>query len=187
MRNIIENYNPKSNFWEENPQFQLINPFKKLFKGDKSKDRKDSSNLMWAIALIYYPKSDLYYVDNKETIIARDMLGIKESEIDSFWDKNKELVEFFIDMSTTQAEKSLVSWEKRLKQRDTFLSEQAYSFGYVDEEGVEYKDNTKSFDDMQSKTAKFYEEYFKIRKELKEEEVMSKNKKEKSSTASGEL
>jgi hypothetical protein len=187
MRNIAESYSQKSNFWEDNPQFQLVNPFKRLYKGDKSRGKKDSSDLMWAIALIHHPKSDLYYVDGKELIIARDMLGIKDSDVDHFWERNRELVDFFVDMSLTQTEKSLMSWEKRMKQRDVFLSEQIYTFGWVDAEGNEYKDNTKSFDDMQSKTAKFYEEYFKIRKELMEEESVSKNKREKSSTAKGEL
>jgi len=187
MRNLVENFSPKNNFWEENPQFQVVGPMKRLHKNDKSRGKKDSSDLMWAIALIYHPKSDLYYVENKEGVIAKDMLGIKDSEIDSFWEKNKEIVDFFIDMALTQTEKSLVSWEKRMRQRDEFLSEQTYTFGWTDEEGNEHKDNTKSFDDMQSKTAKFYEEYFKIKKELMEEESVSKNKKEKSSTAKGEL
>jgi tRNA(Ile)-lysidine synthase TilS/MesJ len=187
MRNIIQNYNPKNNFWEENPQFQIVQPFKRFYKNDKSKGKRDSSELMWAIALIHYPKSDLYYIEDKDSVIARDLLGVKESEIESFWDKHKELIDFFVEMALTQSEKSLVSWEKRMRQRDRFLSEQVYTFGTVDEDGTEHKDNTKSFDDMQSKTAKFYEEYFKIKKELTEEESVSKNKREKSSTAKGEL
>ena len=187
MRNIVENYNPKSNFWETNPQFTAINPFKKLYKGDKSKGKKDSSDLMWAIALIYHPKSDLYYVENKEVIIAKDRLDIPEADIDNFWEKRQDIVDAFIDCSLTQAEKSLLSWEKRLRQRDAFLSEQTYTFGYTDADGVEYRDNTKSFDDMQSKTAKFYEEFFKIRKELLEEEAVNKGKKERSATADGSI
>ena len=40
---------------------------------------------------------------------------------------------------------------------------------------------------MQSKTGKFYEEFFKIKKELQDEEVLGKGKKEKSATAGGEI
>lgn len=187
MKNVSELYNQKSNFWEVNPEFTAINPFKKFYKADKDRTKIKSSNVMWAISLAYHPKSDLYYVDDKDVIIARDVCGIKESNIDGFWSEHKELVDFFMNMSLTQAEKSLLSWESRMKQRDQFLSEQSYTFGYVDEDGNEHKDNTKSFDDMQSKTAKFYEEYFKIRKELREEEILVKGKKEKSATAGGEI
>jgi hypothetical protein len=187
MRNIVENYNKNANFWELNPQFIAINPFKQLYKTDKSKDKKESSLIMWAIALAYHPKSDLYYIEDKEEKLAKDLVGIKKSDIDTFWNNNKFLVDAFIDAALSQAEKSLISWEKRLKQRDAFLAEQQYTFGYVDEEGVEYKDNTKAFDDMQSKTAKFYEEFFKIKKELQDEEILSRGKKEKSATAGGEL
>lgn len=187
MRNILENYSNQSNFWETNPQFTAINPFKKLWKGDKSKNKADSSTLMWAIALMYMPTSDLYYTSNKEEIIGQSMLNVKTIDIDSFWESKKELVDAFIDMTLTQAEKSLISWEKRLKQRDAFLEGQVYTFGYIDADGVEYRDNTKSLDDMGSKTGKFYEEFFKIKKELKEEEAVSRNKKIKSSTANGEI
>lgn len=187
MRDIVQGYNPKINFWEANPQFTVINPFKRIYKADKSKGKKDTSDMMWAIALIYHPKSDLYYVEDKEYMVARDQLNINDADIDKFWDKNKEVVDAFIDAALTQAEKSLLSWEKRMKQRDAFLSEQTYTFGYVDDDGTEHKDNTKSFDDMQSKTAKFYEEFFKIKKELLEEASVSKNKREKSATADGSI
>jgi hypothetical protein len=40
---------------------------------------------------------------------------------------------------------------------------------------------------MLSKTAKIYEELFKIKKELEEEDYINKNAKIKSATASGEL
>lgn len=187
MRNILENYNPKNNFWEEHPQFMAMGPCKKLYNADKSKNKVESSMLMWGIALCYLPSSDLYYVGNKEELIARDFLSVKGASTDKFWDKYKDIIDFFVEATLTQAEKSLVSWEKRLKQRDEFLEQQNYTFGYIDADGVEYRDNTKALDDMGSKTGKFYEEYFKIQKELKEEEASSKNKKIKSSTASGEL
>lgn len=187
MTNVLENYSPKNNFWEFNQQFTAINPFKSFYKADRSKNKKDSSDVMWAIALAHHPKSELYYVDSKESIIARDMFDVKKADVDDFWEKKRQLVDAFIDASLTQAEKSLISWEKRLKQRDAFLSEQTYTFGWSDADGIEYKDNTKSFDDMQSKTAKFYEEYFKIRKELQEEEDVVRGKKDRSATGSGDI
>jgi hypothetical protein len=171
MRSIVEQYNPEVNFWEINSQYTVINPFRKIWSSDKTRGKKSTSDLMWAICLIYHPKSDLYYVPDKEVRISMDLLKVKKSDIDSFWEENKQYVDAFLDTVLTQGERSLISWETRMKQRDTFLSEQHYHFGYVDEEGNEYKDNTKALDDMNSKTGKFYEEFFKIKKDIEEEEV----------------
>lgn len=187
MRNILENYTPEANFWEVNPQFTAINPFRQLWKGDKSRGKGTTSKLMWAIALVFHPKSDLYHITESKYLIAKDLLGVKEKDADKFWKDNKYLTDAFVDAALTQAEKSLIAWENRLKDRDEFLSNQHYTFGYTDENGIEYKDNTKALDDMAAKTAKLYEEYFKIRKELNEEEAIKKNSKIKSPTASGEI
>jgi len=187
MRNLIESYTPDTIFWDANPQFTAIEPFKSVWKKDKSRGKKTSSDKMWAIAFCHHPKSDAYYISDKEDRIPRSVLGFKkQDDVDRFWDEVSELTSVFKDAALTQAEKSLFAWNDRLKKRDAFLSEQDYSFGYVID-GVEYKDNTKSLDDMGGKTAKFYEEYFKIKRELEEESAMAKNVKIKSSTASGEI
>jgi hypothetical protein len=187
MRNIVENFTQETIFWDVNPQFTVINPFKRLWKSDKSRGKKNSSDLMWAISLAYHPKSDLYYVSDKEELIVRSHLGIKSAEkSEAFWKENDYLVKAFLDSALTEAEKSLISWNEGMKDRDMFLSNQKYTFGY-EKDGVEYKDNTRSLDDMRSKTAKIYEEYFKIKRELEEEGSVKKNAKIQSSTATGEI
>lgn len=188
MRNILENFSPGINFWDVNPQFTTVNPFRRLWKSDKSRGKGTSSNIMWAIALVYHPKSDMYYLSDAKERIAIDFLKIKEDKVDEFWEEHKELVDAFIDAALTQAEKSLRAWEIRMKKRDEFLSNQDYTFGYVDENNIEHKDNTKQLDDMLAKTAKIYEEFFKIKKELEEEAFSEESsKKVKSATAAGDL
>lgn len=173
MRNILESYSPGASFWEQNPQFTTIQPFKKLYSSDKSRKKTTSSNLMWAIAFVHYPKSDAYYVPGKESKYAVSMCGIKEADADEFWEVNNTLVEGFVDATLTQAQKSLLSWENRLKQRDSFLAKQEYHFGYTDPDGNEFKGNSKELDEMNSKTGKFYDEYNKIKKELDEDNIKS--------------
>jgi len=187
MRNILESFTPDANFWEVNPQFTTIEPFRQLWKGDKSRGKGTTSNLMWAIAHVYHPKSDMYYLSDAKERMAVDFLGIKKKDVDKFWEDKVELTDAFVDAALTQSEKSLIAWEERMKKRDKFLAEQEYTFGYMDAEGNLIKDNTKQLDDMLSKTAKIYEELFKIKKELEEEDYINKNAKIKSATASGEL
>ena len=199
MRNLTENYNKNSNFWEENPQLAVINPFKSLLKNDKSKGRLDSSNLMWAIALINHPKSDLYYVENKEDVIARDMLCIKDKDIDKFWENNKSLVDSFKDACLSQAEKSLVDWYDYMRKRDIYLKNTEYYFDQykTDNNGDNIVSKTGSFitekgtaeqlDKAWGASKSMWADYEKITKTVKEEEVVVKNKREKSSTAKGEI
>lgn len=187
MRNILEDFTPDSNFWTVNPQFTTVEPFRKLWKGDKSRNKTTTSNIMWAIALVFHPKSDIYYLSDARERVAIDFLHIKEKDADKFWEEYEHLSNAFTDAALSQAEKSLVDWEKRMKKRDKFLSEQEYTFGYIDENKIEYRDNTKQLDDMLSKTAKIYDEYFKIKKDIEEEEFINKRSKIKSPTASGEL
>lgn len=172
MEDITKSYSPNNIFWDMFPQFTIINPFKDLYSKDKSKGKKTSSTLMWAIALLYHPKSDIYNLNDKFERIAKDMLKKKP---DYDWSKHKELIDTFIDMALSQAEKSMHFWSESLKDRDDFLSKQEYHFSYsvTDPEGnmFDYKSNVKELDEMRGRTAKLYQDYFKIKKELSEEEV----------------
>lgn len=199
MRNILEGFSQKSNFWEENPQLAIINPFKLLLKNDKSKGRIDSSTLMWAIALINHPKSDLYYVENKEDVIAKDMLSVKEKDIDKFWADNKQLVDAFNNACLSQAERSLVDWYEYMKKRDIYLKNTNYYFdeykkdnngdNIVSKTGqlITEKGTAEQLDKAWGASKSMWADYEKIIKTVKEEEVTVKNKREKSSTAKGEI
>lgn len=174
MRNIVEQYSPTNNFWEVNPQFTTLEPYRRIWMSDKSRGKKCTSDIMWTIALCYHPKSDLYYVPDKETKLAMSVADISKKEVDKFWEDNKVFVEAFKEI-IPQSQRSLISWEARMKQRDKFLAEQEYHFEYVDDKGFTWKDNTKALDDMNSKTGKFYDELFKIQKDIEEEEIKSTN------------
>ena len=41
---------------------------------------------MWAVALAHHPKSDLYYIKDKEERLAKDLVGIKKDDSGEFWD-----------------------------------------------------------------------------------------------------
>lgn len=199
MRNVVESFNQKSNFWDENPQLAIINPFKTLMKNDKSKSKIDSSTLMWAIALINHPKSDLYYVENKEDVITKDMLGVKESNLEQFWIDKKPLVDAFTNACLSQAERSLVDWYDYMRKRDIYLKNTEYYFDQykVDNNGdniftktgqlVTEKGTAEQLDKAWGASKSMWADYDKITKLVREEESVVKNKREKSSTAKGEI
>jgi hypothetical protein len=176
MRNIVENFNVNNSFWEYNPSFKIASPFKELFNSDKSRGKKNSSNIMWAIALCYHPSSDLYNLPDKEVRVF-DMVKDKSFKLKDYTEYIKE----FLDTCLSEAQKSLIAWDNRMKSRDGFLANQEYSFGYEvrDEEGSlikVHKSNVKELDEMMSRTSRIYQEYFKIKKELNEEDQIKKGR-----------
>ena len=199
MRNIVENYSPINNFWDYNPQFTLVNPFRKLWKNDRSKNKNASSNLMWAIALIYHPKSDLYNIANKEEKISETVLGIKLADTEKYWEDNKEYVDAFIEAALTQAEKSLLSWCDYMKKRDVYLKNTEYYFDQykVDKMGnnvlsktgqyIVEKGTAEQLDKAWGASKSMWADYEKIIKSVMEEEELASSKKVKSGTASGEM
>ena len=48
------------NFWEVNSDYLLISEFKNLYDSDKSKNKTNSSKILWAIYFAYNPE----YRDN---------------------------------------------------------------------------------------------------------------------------
>lgn len=170
---MLDGANPSTNFWEIHPIFKTIDIFKKLYKGDTSRLKNRSSKIMWGIAMVVHPRAPLYRLDDKYDLVARDI--IKDAKFK--WDDCKDYMDLFADLCLTQAEKSLVAWDKRLKNRDNFLDTQKYTL-----------ETMKDLDDSNGKTYKLYQDYFKIRKELEEDEIKrGKANKPKSLSDAGEI
>lgn len=158
MRNITEAFKPDTIFWKVNPQFLATSPFKELYNSDKSRNKKNSSNIMWAISLCYHPESDIYYMSDKENRVF-DMIKDKSFKLDDYFNH----IEVFKDMCLSQAQKSLISWEEFMVKRDKFIKTQEYNM-----------DTGLDLDKMASATAKLYQDYFKIKKEVDEEKLSNK-------------
>lgn len=174
MDNITKDYSPKANFWEFYPAFCSVEPFGKLYRSDKTSGKSGSSAKMWAIALLCHPKSDFYYLEGKEDKIASGMK--KQHGIDIIWDELKDHIDSFVSMTVDQARKSLIAWEKRLKERDEFLEQQKWTLDYYDEQGKLCKGTADQLDRMHGTTHKHYKEYELIVKEIQELESKEQSK-----------
>lgn len=178
MRAIANDYHPNKLFWDLYPSFKDVDPFAKLYSKDKSPGKRVSSMKMWALALIYDPESDFYQLPQKEEKIKMSMernhrLKLNISELE-------ELSDDFYAMTQKQADKSLMEWEKRMKERDDFLKKQKWSFDYLNDEGKLVKGTAEQLDKMHSQTAKHYLEYEKIDKMVRELRIKEENAKKKS-------
>ena len=179
---VLDNYREGVNFWNANPQYMII--FKDLYTEDKSKNKEKSSTIMWAVFFYIHPRSDFYNLPDKDVILARDFIKDKSFK----WESYADVISRAEEAILSQAEKSLVSWDKTLKKRDEFIHSQEFTLDNYNEEGRLVKGTADQLDKMLANTNKLYQEYFKILKELKnEEDIRGKGNKIKSLSDSGEV
>lgn len=133
----IENFDADMNFWDLYPEFKFFQPFKDVYKGDKSKGRKESSIMMWFIAFCYSKSSKFKNLnpdglDGKHTVVGEDYCGDR-----NYYSKHQEqlvpLIESFIDMQYTPLEKHLKTWDDLLNKRTAFLKTQDYNLETYDD------------------------------------------------------
>jgi hypothetical protein len=181
---VLKNFDDKQNFWQVNPHFKLLGAFKEFYKNDRSRGKEESSRIMWAVAFRLDPSENNIYRnlsdDDKCKYLAKDFL--KNEKFD--WDTYSPIIDFYKSMILTQAQKSLISWNEILEMRDKQLK------GWY-KEALKSKDIglIVELDKIVALTAKFYQDYKKIKEDFDVEEtaVRGSGNKIKSLTDSGEI
>lgn len=166
------------NFWEVNSDYLLISEFKNLYDSDKSKNKTNSSKILWAIYFAYNPESKFYNIPDKLNILAKDF--IKDSKFK--WTSVKEIVDLYKSSVLSDAERALVTWGEIITMRDESLK-------LLYKQAIEAKDTDElvKLDKMISNTPKLFEDYKKIKKDYEEEKVTKKGKTIVSLSESGDI
>ena len=167
-----------NNFWETYPDLTIVEEFNKLYTKDKTKDKSDSSKMMWAIYYIVNPDSMFFYVPDKYEQIARSHLKDPKFK----WDSISKEIEKYKAFVLTDAERALVGWGEIMSMRDSSLKD-LYRVSLRDGDIKSLKD----LDTMLSNTPKMFEDYKKVRKDFEEEKTSKKGKHIKSLTESNEI
>ena len=161
---ILNNLDTDISFWELYPEFKVINPFKDFYIKDKSKLKKDSSTMMWFIALCYsksskFSRLQIDGIDGKHYVVGLDYCNNK-----NYYEENKivldEAIEMFITITYTPLERHLKTWEDLLDKRTAFLKKQEYDLGNYDD-----------LDKMAIGTDKVYSTIKRIQEELNKEDI----------------
>lgn len=165
---ILDTFDPEVNFWEVHPQLKIPKPFADLYKADKTKGKSKSSNLMWAIAYVYHPKSKFYNLplEQKQRIVAKDFL--KDKNFD--WSSIDDEIKLFKELCMTPAERSLDNFYRKLLERDQFINTHPYDFEMI----TSSKTRAEVLDAMLSKTNSLYQTYSQILDQLYKEDADSK-------------
>jgi len=161
MNSLLSNYSEKANFWKLYPVYKVTNPFKDLYKSDKSKNKINSSTLLWGILFliddsIHNPLANLP-LDEKKDIIKMDYFEDKDIN----WDDYSDLIDSFRNNLYTKFKRDLIEWEIKLEERRKFIRDTPYSLDSEIELPDGKKKTTKGtaaqLDTMAANTVKIYD------------------------------
>jgi hypothetical protein len=154
---VLDKFDTDVNFWETNPQLKYIGVFEEFHNKDKSKGKKDSSQIMWAVALLLDKSKHNNFrnlpEDEKKEQLAKYFLKQPNFE----WDEKeiKDLTDQYFKLCLSQAEKSLIEWERKLKERDEFIASCPYN-----------AETYEMLDKLLSNTYKMYQMYQTVKSQL---------------------
>ena len=170
---ITKNWNTDLNYWEMNPIMKSIPEFKMLYASDKTKDKRKSSVIMWAIAMLCDPNDQNPWrntvEEEKKAIIATETIGDPKFQ----WDEPHiiELVEAYEEKCLSIAEKELTKLLKKLTQRAVFIDSTNYSLDSYDDVGKPLKGTADQLDKMLINTGKIYSLFQEIQDKLNQEQA----------------
>ena len=139
--------NPLENFWD-NPQ--------RLHIFSSEYEANTPSNVMWALHLIYHPKSEYFDMPLK----ARTSLVLSDFDLKDYdLTPHADTIDRIELMSMTKTQRSLAKWENKLEERDEFISSHPYD-----------SNTYEMLDKLMSQTSKLWDQYFSLVKQLDKEE-----------------
>lgn len=177
MTTLSPNWNTDLNYWSLNTAIKTVAVFNHYYKSDKSKDKKESSKIMWAIALLIDPNEKNPWKNTnpieKKKLIATEYLN----NPDFNWEdpKIQELILNYKNRCLTVAEKALIEFEEKLADRANFLSNAEYTFDYYEEDERGklrlMRGTATQLDKMMTDTKKIYDHLELIKQQLIEESI----------------
>lgn len=168
----------KNNFWKEYSSLITIDEFYQFYNDDKSKDKSESSKIMWAIWYMNHPESIFFNMSDKKYKIAKDYL--KDESFN--WSSIENLISLFKFVVLSQAEQALINWGELISMRDKAMKELYMKF--IGEEDI---DSLVKLDKIITSTPKLFEDYKKIKKDYEEDKISKKGNKIKSLSDAGEV
>lgn len=169
---ISRNWNVEENYWLMNPAMTSIKLFRDLKDADKSKDKKKSSKLMWAIALHCDPheKNPWKNVSREDK---RDLIAFEYLENEKFdWEDDSvvQLIDTYDKKCLSIAERELVELEDKVKDRAKFIKGTRFTLDSFDENsGRVVKGTADQLDKMLLNTSKIYDQFDSIREKIAKE------------------
>lgn len=173
MTSMVKVWDPRESYWELHPMLQNMRPFKAFYTKDKSKGKKESSKIMWAVAMYVDPNKDNAYknmdADTKRELISEDHLNDAKFN----WEHPEivELCDGYTEHCLTILEKEMIDFEEKLVQRGKFLKKVNYTMDTYDDRGKIEKGTADQLDKMMLNTGKLVAELENINEKLSKAEL----------------
>lgn len=154
---ILNNFETNNNFWKVNKQLSIPEEFETFRYNDRSRDKEESSKIMWAIALLLDPDSKYkrLKLQDKKTLIAKDFL--KNDKFD--WGKYKHIMDFYEKLMLTPAQRQLMIWEQKLDEKTQFMADTVYD-----------AENAELLEKLLGSNSKLFAELERIKEQLERED-----------------
>jgi|SRR6188508_77379 len=164
----VNDFSPEQDFFKINPQYLVIEEFKQV----KEKYKKEYSNILWFIVLMYDPDSkfnNLSYsskLQKLQTMLPNEFLT-KEDNL------HKTLKSLYLELCETHPMRMLRVWKEKMDEKLQFMSENKYTV----DEYVEIETNSgtrqklvkgtwEMLEALQAGNVKAWKDYELIAKEL---------------------
>lgn len=159
---VVSTFTPDQNFWEANPQLELVPEFKALKKADKSRAKEESSLIMWYIAFCYDLDAANKFrglpLAERQQLLGEELLG-SESYYKDNSKKLEPLIAMYLKLSDSPAKRQLRMLEKKLDEKTAFLENTPYD-----------ADNWEVVEKIMKDSAAVYKTLATIQKDLAEEQ-----------------
>lgn len=124
---LLSNFQIDANFWETYPLMRVPEAFALLYNEDKTKDKRESSKLMWAVAMLVDISDTNKYrnlrEEDRKKLICEDYLGRPEYN----WDLLEPAIETYKHLHLSKDERILVDLERKVEERTKFIIDTEYS------------------------------------------------------------
>lgn len=154
---ILNNFDTKENFWKVNKQLVIPEEFENFRYNDRSRDKEESSKIMWAIALLLDPDSKFkrLRLQDRKSLIAKDFLKNEKFQ----WDKYKDIINFYEKLILTPAQRQLMIWEQKLDEKTELMAVTTYDL-----------DNAEILEKLLASNSKLFAELERIKEQLERED-----------------
>lgn len=162
---LLNSFESKANFWVVNPQLTIPRPLAELYNSDKSKEKHNSSHIMWAICFLLDPSEENKFAsfpeEDRKKLLIEDFLKQPSFKFEEY----KDIIDWYSTAILSTAEKSLIAWRKKLEEREKFISETTYSLDTAD-----------ALDKIMANTDKLFNQLERIEKQYTKEQLEAKDK-----------
>lgn len=173
MPKLVQAWELDGNFWDMHKHLLLVPTFSELYENDSSKGKKDSSQIMWAVALYCDSKSDYRELteSNKQEFIIEGYLKSKWTKADL----EPYMVAYL--QFNTPLERQLYLIERVIEEKNQYMS------------GLNYADNGDELEKRIKSNAALVEALDRVKLSLAEQsdEGVIKGGAEESAAETGEI